>query len=174
KAALPPQEPEQREQRKPQNGEMVALDLLEQMAAKRLELVAPDARRHSRAGRVEIGVEEALRQRPHGEPRHVRMAEHYAAIARDRDRRMQLMGPAAERAQLLARRLAVLRLGETGAAQRERLVGADDEAARDARACDARLLAREQQGGLARVAGRCARLDGPLVDIGGRDLERNA
>src|SRR5882762_4653742 len=106
-ASLPPQESQQREQRKPEDGEVIAFDLLEQVAPQAFELIAADAGGDRRAGRVQIGVEEALGQRPHGQLRAVHMAEYHPAVARQRDRRMELVGAARQRMQLLARRIAI-------------------------------------------------------------------
>src|SRR5438046_10725420 len=66
-AAVRAQKGEQRQERQTQNGEMVALDLLEQLHPGALELIAADARRHRLAGRIEIAVEEIVGQSPHGE-----------------------------------------------------------------------------------------------------------
>src|SRR4051812_22330183 len=100
-AALPPQESQQREQRKPEYGEMIAFDLLEQVTAQAFELIAADAGGDRRAGRVQIGIEEALGQSPHGQLRAVHLAEHHAPVARDRDRGMELVRAPRQRVQLL-------------------------------------------------------------------------
>ena len=53
--------------RQTENGEMVALDALEQMNAELFELIGADTFEHRRAGRVEIGVEKVVRQASHGQ-----------------------------------------------------------------------------------------------------------
>ena len=121
---------EQRQERQTQNGEMVALDLLEQLHPGALELIAADARRHRLAGRIEIAVEEIVGQSPHGEAGPVDVVEQDVAVARDRNGRVERVDAAGQRSELRAGGGAVCRLGETPIAERERLVGTDHQPAR--------------------------------------------
>ena len=115
------------------------------------ELIAADAGRRRVAGRVEIGVEKVVRERPHGQPRRVDMLEQHLAVAHDRDRRMQRMGLAAQRRELRPRAGAIGRLGEAPLAERQRLVGAEHQAAGILRRHRLRLFARQQRRDLAGI-----------------------
>src|SRR5439155_5903755 len=65
---------------------------IEQLNADPLDLIAADARGHRIARGCKIGVEEALRERTHGEPGNGLVLEHERAVANQRQRRMQFMG----------------------------------------------------------------------------------
>src|SRR3954462_9638001 len=101
---------QKRQERQAENGEMIALDRLEQMDAASLQLIGADAGRHAGARRVEIGLEEIIGKIAHREPRDRHMAERQAAIATYRDRGMQFVRLAAHETELVARRRAIRRL----------------------------------------------------------------
>ena len=153
---------------------MIAVDPLEQLRAEAFELIAADACRGRAAGRVEIAFEERVGERPHGQPRHRDMLVKNLAVAQHRPCRMQRMGLAAQRAQLLPRGGAVGRLGKAFLAQRQSLIGAEHDAALPPHRDGARLLAGEQLSNVAGIGEAGFHLDAALVDIGDVDLNRDA
>ena len=74
------------------------------------------------------------------------MLEQHGVFLHQRDGGVQRMGLAAQRQELVARRIPVDRLGEALRAERQRLVGAEHQACRPYRCDGARLLARQQGG----------------------------
>src|SRR6185295_19592340 len=98
---------------------MISLDFLEQVNSGSLQLIAADARRHGRAGGVEVSIEKSLGKIPHREPCDRQMAERECAVAHDRDARMQLVGLPPQREKLFARASTVSRLGKPPVAQRQ-------------------------------------------------------
>ncbi len=100
-------ESQQRQQRQAEDGEIVALDPLEQMDADAFELIAADAGQRGVARHVEIVVEKAVGKIAHGQPRGIDAFEQHFAVAHQRQRRMQRVRLPAQAPQLRGRRRAV-------------------------------------------------------------------
>src|SRR5664280_1599942 len=94
-----PQIIEQWQQRQAENGEIVAVDALEQMNADAFELIAADARQSGVPRHVEIILEKAVRNIAHGQPRAVDATEQHGAVAHQRQRGMQLVRAPAQGSQ---------------------------------------------------------------------------
>ena len=118
----------------------------------------------------------AGRQRAHRQARDRRRLEQHLVVPRDADRRMEFMRPPGQRGELRGGARSVGGLGKQFFAQRQRLVGAEDEAARLLRGDPKRLLAGEFARDCRPAGARRAqrRLEGALVDHGVAGLERNA
>src|SRR6476661_9232251 len=86
---------------------------------------------------------------------------------------MQFVRLAGKQAQLVCRLCAAGRFAEQSASERQRLVGADDVAARTLRRYEARLLAREQACNFTRRRKPGIPLHGTLVDTSGNGIEWN-
>src|SRR5512137_1302161 len=67
--ALAPERVEQRQERKAENGEIVAVDLVEQLDPDPFELIGPDTAQDLFAGRREIAADEFRRQLAHAQCR---------------------------------------------------------------------------------------------------------
>src|SRR6478672_820620 len=169
-----PEMPQQRQQRKSQNDEVIALDALEQLDAALLELIRPHTRGDRGSRSIEIVFEKTVGKRAHGEPRRFAMLEQDRALPHESNRGVKLMRPAAQRLELLARGGPVSRLGESALAQCQRLVGAEYHSTGQTSGNRGCLLARQQRGDFAGIAGRPALLDRALVDVRRMDLDRNS
>src|SRR5581483_12379804 len=104
---------------------MIAVDPLEQMHAKPLELIGADARGHPLAGLIKIGCNLRLAELPHGHACDTNVLEKDLAVPRDHDRRVQLVDAARQRTQLLGRFGPAGGLGEQGCSDGERLIRPD-------------------------------------------------
>lgn len=104
---------------------MVPFNSLEQLDTDFLELVSPDAGQRLRPDRIEIGINQPIRERSHGQARCLDVAEHNTLVAHDCDRRVQLMAAAGERSQLLAGGGAGGWLVKALLPERKRLIGSD-------------------------------------------------
>src|SRR6185312_12304947 len=149
------EESEQRQQRKPKNGEVIAVNPIKQMDADALELVAADAGERGVAGHVEIIFEIAVGKIAHLQLCSVDARKKLRSVPDEREGRMQFMSAAAQIAQLVAGGGAIDRLGEALGAARESLVRAQNNATRQRRR-DGRRLG----------AGQMARDGGRILDAG--------
>jgi len=78
--------PQQRQQRKSQNDEVIALDALEQLDAALLELIRPHTRGDRGSRSIEIVFEKTVGKRAHGEPRRFAMLEQDRALPHESNR----------------------------------------------------------------------------------------
>jgi len=125
---------------------VVAFDPLEQMHAQFFQLVGADARGNRLSCPIQIGLDFGVGHRSHAHPGDLDMREHYLAAARHRNCRVQFVGAAGKRAQLL-RGLAVAgRLVEKAIVERQRLIGTDDVSIRRVGRDRNGLLARQKRG----------------------------
>src|SRR5512147_2758353 len=67
--AFAPERIEQRQQRKAEDGEIIAVDLLEQLNSETFELISPDRAQNLFTGRGEITADELRRQLAHHQRR---------------------------------------------------------------------------------------------------------
>src|SRR5215471_12198066 len=124
--ALAPERIEERDERKAKDDEIIAVDLLEQLDADRLDLIGPDRAQHLLAGGGEIMADELGRELAHGERRDLRRGPDGLAVRRHRHRSVERVRLTPEVEQLPARRLHAVWLRQNLIAESEHLVGADD------------------------------------------------
>ncbi len=167
-----PQIAQQREQRQPENHEVIALDALEQLDPEPLELIRPHARCDRRPGCGEIGIQERVRELPHRQSCDLAVLEQHAAVVHERDGAVQRVGLAAQRHELRARRRHVTRFGKPSLGQRQSLIGAQHQSSRQTLRDRPRLLARQQARNRRRVLRSGALLDATFIDVSWHDLER--
>src|ERR1700687_1047493 len=106
---------------------MIAFDTLEQMDTWPFKLVGADAGCNRGSSLIQIGLNFGLAEPPHCHPRDISAFEQYLAIARDGNRRVQLMAAAGKRAQLLRRLRATRRFAKKPCPERQCLIRADDK-----------------------------------------------
>src|SRR5215470_8496115 len=106
---------------------MVTVDPLEQMHAQSFELIGADAGGHGRTGGGEIAVERVLIEPSHGEAGNRDVLEQHVTPASHREGRVQFVATPGERLKLRPGGGAISRLVKPASAERQGLVGADDE-----------------------------------------------
>ena len=106
---------------------MVAVYALEKMRAEAFELIGADGSGNRVTCFVEIRGDGCFAERPHRHPRGYDIGEQDFAIAGCGDGRMQFMGTASQRAQLLGGLRSAWRLAEQLLAERQRLIRAHDK-----------------------------------------------
>ncbi len=94
------QEPEQRQQRQPEDGGVLAFDALEQVDPASLQPIGADRGGHLAAFRGQIRIQEAVAELPHRETRLDHMMPHALPVPQTHDRRRQRMGATAQRPKL--------------------------------------------------------------------------
>ena len=124
------QKAQQRQQRQPKDGEIIAGYLCEQLGAQTFEPIGADGFQDLGPGRVEVGLDKGRVQWPHGQVRRFPVVPNPCTAANHADRRYQGMGLAGERAQVCDGSGLVRRFVEPAALAFENLVGADDQRAR--------------------------------------------
>jgi hypothetical protein len=152
---------------------MVALNEFEKLDSEFLQLIASDAYSRSTSNSIEVSFQERIGKSAHGQPRDLMVLEQDGIVARDSNRRVQLMGLLPQAEQLLPCRCSIRWLGQAARADRQRLVGAEDQRAGPAGGNhqgffpgkDLRHFCSARTGVL---------LDPPLVDIGRIDLVGNS
>ena len=144
---------------------MIAVDSLEQMHAKPLELIGANARRHPLAGLIKIGCNLRVAELPHAHACDTHILEQDPAVARDRNCGVQFMGTTRERAQLLGRCNPAGRLAEKGFSDCERLISADHITSRLEQRDRKRLFASQVRCDVTWRNQRRALLNSALVDI---------
>src|SRR5437660_10586868 len=115
---------EQGQKRQPQDREVVALNSVEEMNPGSLQLIGADAGGHGGARSIEITIDKRFGKCSHREPRDRHVAKRNGSVSTYRDSRMQLMGLAAQRQDLVPRGRAISGLGKASLAQCQRLVAA--------------------------------------------------
>ena len=123
------------------------------------------------AGHVEIVAEKAIGHIAHRQARGIDAIEQHGAVANQRHRRMQFVGAATQRTQLLGRLVAVGRLAEPRRAARQSLVGAEHQLSRALRRHGLRLDARQQPRRGGGIGNTRFGFDRALVDIRGPDFK---
>src|SRR6478735_4356562 len=118
---------EQRQQRKAENGEIVAVDLLEQLNSKPLDLVSPNRAQHLFSGGGKVSADDLRRELTHDERRSLSIGPDGLALGRERNGAVQCVALAGEIEQLGPRRFHAVGLVQDAIAKREHLVGANDE-----------------------------------------------
>src|SRR5512143_799443 len=124
--ALAPERIEERDEWQAKDDEIVAVDLLEELDADRLDLIGADRTQHLLAGSGKIMADELGGELAHGERRDLGRGPDGLAVGRYRNRGMQRMRLAAQIEQLPPRGLHGLGLRQDVIAEGEHLVGADD------------------------------------------------
>jgi hypothetical protein len=110
--SAPAQKGEKRQERKPENGEVISLDALEQMDPQSLQLIGTNAGQGLRSSRIEIGLDELIGHAPHGETRGLHTCEQHVLARRYNNGRMQFVGVTRECTQLLTRACPIVRFIE--------------------------------------------------------------
>ena len=152
---------------------MVALDVLEQLDAGPLELIAAHARKDRIPHGVEVAVEKVVREVSHSEPGDIAMLKENDAAAHDGDRSVELVALTTESRELSPCSHAIRRLGKPTITQRQGLVRSEHQAAELAGGNCLGLLAGEQRCHPACVPDERALLDAALIDIRWCNLDRN-
>src|SRR5579863_7435312 len=109
---MPAQEIERRNQRQPEDGEIIAIHPLEQLTAKTFQLICADAGGRRFADGIKIKIDERVGECAHGQARGVDMLEQYRTVLHKSDRRVKLMTRAGQGTKLRLRRATIGRLGE--------------------------------------------------------------
>ena len=102
------QKGEKGQERKPENGEVISLDSLEQVDPHSLQLIGTNTGQSLRSDSIEIALDELIGHGPHGQARGLHTREQHTLIGSCNNCRMQFVGMARECTQLLARALAAL------------------------------------------------------------------
>src|SRR5690606_5415750 len=121
---------EKRKKRKTDDCEVIALDALEELDSLTFDLVGADAGKRLVADTGKMTADEAGVELAHRQPRNADMAPQHLAVSDEHDGAVELVRLAREGKKTTARLFHVLRLVQHLVAQRERLVGADDNLAR--------------------------------------------
>src|SRR6476646_7230546 len=94
--AFAPERIEQRQQRKAENGEIVAVDLLEQLNSKPLDLVSPNRAQHLFSGGGKVSADDLRRELTHDERRSLSIGPDGLALGRERNGAVQCVALAGE------------------------------------------------------------------------------
>src|SRR5918993_920772 len=138
-----PQAREKGNEGQAENGRVVAFDPFEQMNTRTLELIAADARRNGVAGKMKVAGNRLMVEPAHGQLRAVAAFAPDLPVECDCEGGVKRVRASREPRDLHARSLAVLRLVQHLAIDREHLVGAEHHAARPTAARRERLLGRK-------------------------------
>src|ERR1700719_4062843 len=106
---------------------MVALDVLKELNSGFLQLIGTDACGNGVSNDIEVGLQKRVAELAHGEPRNLTMLKQHEIIARDRNRRVQLMRSMPQKRELLPRSRPARRFGEPALADRQRLIGTQNQ-----------------------------------------------
>jgi len=162
----------------PEHREVVAIDLVEQLHAEAFELVGADGQADAVAGARKIVFEERVGEIAHRQPRCRNVRPRHLALLGEGDGGVKFVRAPAQAAQCRARCVNARRLAQQFVAERQHLVGADDERAGDLAAHILGLRRRQRGRNLLRVDARIglahARFNRRLVDVGRLHRERYA
>ncbi len=152
---------------------MIPIHPIKEMNTDSFQLVGPHALGHAAARGLEVAVKETVGKIPHGQASGIDFGAQHGAVANQGKCGVERVGATAQVAKLITGRTEVHRLGKPPLVERQRLVGAKDEAGRQTRRDRSCLFPCQEKRGIGRCQARSS-LDVALVDLRRDDLDWNS